>query len=290
MNILSKLVLPLTIIVIIAGYFTLFSVDERELVMKFRFGEIQRYDYTPGLYFKSPLENIRKFDKRILTLDALPAQYLTKEKKDVKVDFFVKWRIQNVLDFYKANDRGNEEVARNLIYRIINDGLRAEFSNRSIQEVISGERRDIMTTITNQTNEQVKSLGVEIVDVRIKRIDFSEQISESVFRRMEAERLRVANDYRSRGAEAAEKIRADADRQRTVIHAEAYKESQQLRGDGDGKAAEIYANAYQKDREFFNFYRSLEAYRKSFRNQNDVMVIQPDSEFFDYFKKNKPAR
>ena len=290
MDMFKKIVLPVVLFALVLSYFTLFTVDERELAMKFRFGEIQRADYEPGLKFKLPWENVRKFDSRILTLDALPASYLTKEKKDVKVDFFVKWRINDVLSFYKSNDRGNEETARNLIYRIINDGLRAEFSNRSIQEVISGERRDVMTNITNQANAQVKNLGVEIVDVRIKRIDFSEQISDSVFRRMEAERARVAKDYRSRGAEAAERIRADADRQRTVILAEAYKKAQTARGEGDAKASEIYASAYKKNPEFFSFYRSLEAYRKSFSNQNDVLVIQPDSEFFDYFKKATPRR
>ena len=282
-------VLVVAIVVALVVYASVFTVDEREWGLKFQLGEIKRVYDEPGLYFKMPLvNNVRKFDGRILTLDARPQQYLTKEKKFVNVDFFVKWRINDVRTFYQTMSGGDERVAQERIYTIINEGLRGEFSNRLIQEVISGERREIMSSITGRGNDLVSRFGVEIVDVRIKRIDFSQQISDSVFRRMEAERARVAKDLRSRGAEAAERIRADADRQRTVIIAEAYRDAQKQRGEGDAKAADIYATAYKKNPEFFAFYRSLEAYRTSFARPGDIMVLQPDSKFFEYFKTTKP--
>ena len=272
--------------VLVIGLMSVFIVDERELALKFRLGEIVKSDFDSGLYFKMPLiNNIKKFDKRILTLDARPANYLTKEKKNVNVDFFVKWRINDVETYYKAMSGGNERIAAERLYTIVNDSLRDQFSKRTIQEVISGERKQIMDTSTSVANEQVKKFGIAVVDVRVKRIDFSEDISNSVYRRMEAERTRVAKDYRSRGAEAAERIRADADRQRTVTLAEAYRDAEKTRGDGDGKAAGIYAKAYNKDREFYSFYRSLTAYKNSFNAQSDIMVIDPSSEFFKYFKK-----
>ncbi len=263
---------------------SVFTVDERELAIKFRLGEIVKADYQPGLHFQMPfINNVKKFDKRILTLDARPANYLTREKKNVNVDFFVKWRIRDVSTYYTAMS-GNERKAMERIYTTINEGLRGEFSNRSIQEVISGERAVIMDTVTKQANELLSKFGIEVVDVRIKRIDFTDTISDSVYQRMEAERLRVAKDLRSRGAEAAEKIRANADRQRTVTLANAYKEAQELRGEGDAKASEIYANAYRQDPEFFSFYRSLNAYRVTLGQEGDIMVLEPDSEFFKYFK------
>lgn len=280
--------------IVVAGFIvlsTVFTVNERELAMKFRLGEIVKTDYEPGLHFKLPfVNNIRKFDKRILTLDARPALYLTKEKKNVNVDFFVKWRIKEVATYYKSMSGGNERTAMERIYTIINDGLRDEFSKRTIQELLSGERREIMDTTTKVSNEQVKKFGIEVVDVRIKRIDYSEDISESVYNRMVAERTRVAKDYRSRGAEAAEKIRADADRQVTVLKAEAYSKSQKVRGSGDAKASEIYARAYSRNPEFYSFYRSLDAYRNVFNNEDDMLVLEPDSEFFDYFKKKRSLK
>lgn len=281
----------IAIVAILAiGLMSVFVVDERELALKFRLGEITETDFTPGLHFKVPfINNVRKFDKRILTLDSRPAIYLTKEKKNVNVDFFVKWRINDVKMYYKSMSGGNERIAAERLYTIVNDGLRDEFSKRSIQEVISGERKDIMSTSTTVANAQVSKFGIEVVDVRVKRIDFSEDISNSVYRRMEAERTRVAKDYRSRGAEAAEKIRADADRQRTVILADAYNLAEQTRGDGDAKAAGIYARAYGTNAEFYSFYRSMDAYKKSFNNKNDLMVIDPTSEFFDYFKNTTPG-
>ncbi len=271
-------------IVVILFMSSVFTVNERELAVKFRLGEIVKADYEPGLYFQMPfINNVKKFDKRILTLDARPANYLTKEKKNVNVDFFVKWRINDISIYYTAMG-GNERKAMERIYTTINESLRGEFSNRNIQSVISGERAMIMDDVTTRANEQLGKFGIKVVDVRVKRIDFTATISESVYQRMEAERTRVAKDLRSRGAEAAEKIRADADRQRTVTLANAYKEAQQLRGGGDAKASEIYAKAYKKDREFYSFYRSLIAYRTSMGRNGDIMVLEPDSDFFRYFK------
>jgi len=276
------------VVILVGALMSIFIVDERELVLKFRLGEIVKSDYEAGIYFKVPLvNNIKKFDKRILTLDARPAIYLTKEKKNVNVDFFVKWRISNVETFYKSMSGGNERIAAERLYTVVNDGLRDQFSKRTIKEVIAGEREKLMDETLIAANEQVTKFGIKLVDVRVKRIDFSEDISNSVYRRMEAERTRVAKDYRSRGAEAAERIRADADRQRTVTIADAYREAEKTRGDGDGKAANIYAKAYTKDREFYSFYRSLNAYKASFDAQSDIMVIDPSSDFFKYFKKSK---
>ncbi len=280
--------LIIAVVALIVAFNSIFIVDERELALKFRLGEIVEADFKPGIYAKIPfINNVKKFDKRILTLDARPANYLTKEKKNVNVDFFVKWRIDNVETYYKAMSGGNERIAAERLYTVVNDSLRDQFSKRTIQEVISGERKEIMDTSTQVANKQVEKFGIKVVDVRVKRIDFSEDISNSVFRRMEAERARVAKDYRSRGAEAAEKIRADADRQRTVLLAEAYREAEKIRGDGDAKAAEIYAKAYNKDKEFYSFYRSLSAYKNSFNSQSDMMVLDPSSEFFKYFKKSR---
>jgi len=284
--------LPILIAVVLiafAVYSSIFTVSERQYAIKFRLGEIVKADYKPGLHWKIPfINNIRKFDKRILTLDALPTRYLTKEKKNVNVDFFVKWRIADPLTYYKTM-AGNERTAQERIFTIINDNLRAEFSNRTIQEVISGERSEIMRASTKVLNERVHEFGIAVVDVRIKRIDYEKQISDSVYRRMASERTRVAKDLRSKGAEAGEKIRAGADRKRTVILAEAYDQAQTIRGDGDAKASEIYAKAYKKNPEFYSFYRSLEAYRNSFASKNDVMVLEPNSDFFNYFKKSTPG-
>ncbi len=277
-------ILVVIAIAVILFLSSVFTVNERELAIKFRLGEIVKADYQPGLHFQMPfVNNVKKFDKRTLTLDARPANYLTKEKKNVNVDFFVKWRINDVSTYYTAMG-GNERKAMERIYTTINEGLRGEFSNRNIQEVISGERAMVMDDVTNKANNQLSRFGIKVVDVRVKRIDFTATISESVYQRMEAERTRVAKDLRSRGAEAAERIRADADRQRTVTLANAYKEAQQLRGGGDARASEIYAKAYSKDPEFFSFYRSLNAYRSSMGREGDVMVLEPDSEFFRYFK------
>ncbi|MCW9024064.1 MAG: protease modulator HflC [Gammaproteobacteria bacterium] len=287
----SKIGIIIVLVLVgVLGLASIFTVDERELAIKFRLGEIVDADYEPGLHFKVPfINNVRKFDKRVLTLDARPANYLTKEKKNVNVDFFVKWRINDVSTYYTSMG-GNERTAMERIYTTLNEGLRGEFSNRNIQEVISGERHSIMSNMTSQANTLLGKFGIEVVDVRVKRIDFTATISESVYRRMEAERTRVAKELRSKGAEAAEKIRAEADRQRTVTLANAYKESQQTRGKGDAKASEIYAKAYKKDPEFYAFYRSLNAYRTSMGNEGDVLVMEPDSDFFQYFKDARGKR
>ncbi len=287
----SKLGILIAIaIVVILFLASVFTVNERELAIKFRLGEIIKSDYQPGLYFQTPfINNVKKFDKRILTLDARPANYLTKEKKNVNVDFFVKWRINDVSTYYTSMS-GNERKAMERIYTTINESLRGEFSNRNIQDVISGERATIMDNVNKQANKQLSKFGIKVVDVRVKRIDFTATISESVYQRMEAERTRVAKDLRSRGAEAAERIRAGADRQRTVTLANAFKEAQQLRGGGDAAASEIYAKAYSKDPEFFSFYRSLGAYRSSMGREGDIMVLEPDSEFFRYFKDARGKR
>lgn len=265
------------------GSMSFFVVEQRELAIKFRLGEFDRADYQPGIYFKIPfINNVRKFERRILTLDAQPERYLTLEKKNVIVDSFIKWRIADVASYYKTM-AGDERRAGQRLAQVIKNGLRDEFGKRTIQEAISGERAQIMNVITAQIEEQAKQFGIEVVDVRIKRIELPPEVSGSVYQRMRAERDRVAKELRSRGAEAAERIRADADRQRTVILAEAYRDSERLRGEGDGKAADIYAKAFSKDAKFYALYRSLTAYKNVFSNQGDVLVLDPKSEFFKYF-------
>ena len=269
---------------------SIFTVSERERAVMFQFGEIVRDDFKPGLYFKIPLiQNVRKFDARVLTLDSEPEEYLTSEKKNVLVDSYVKWRIENVARFFTAT--GGEVANANLrLAELIKNGLRDEFGKRTIQEVISGERAQIMDLLTVQANKLVKELGIQVVDVRIIRIEYAASISNSVYQRMEAERQRVAKDLRSRGAEAAEKIRADADRQRTVILAEAYRDAERTRGEGDATSSEIYAKAFSKNSEFYSFYRSLTAYKKTFADRSDIIVLKPDSEFFKYFNSAKGSR
>lgn len=281
----SKLVaLIVGVLVLILGYMSVFVVNEREQAIMFRLGKFERADFKPGIYMMLPfINNVQKFERRILTLDADPARFLTLEKKNVIVDTFVKWRISDVASYYKTMG-GDERRAGERLSKVINDGLRGEFGKRTIQDAISGERSEIMNVITAQIEEQVKQFGIEVVDVRIKRIELPSEVSTSVYRRMEAERARVAKDLRSRGAEAAERIRADADRQRTVILAEATRKSEQLRGEGDAQAAQIYARAYSKDERFYQLYRSLNAYRNVFSSQEDVLVIDPQSEFFKYFR------
>lgn len=272
------------IVILVIAWGSLFTVKEWERAALFKFGEIVRTDYDPGLHFKIPvINNIKKFDARIQTLDADPERYLTAEKKNVIVDSFVKWRIDNVGLYYTT--MGGDVLRANIrLSQIIKDGLRGEFGKRTIQDVISGDRNKIMDILLANTEIQATEFGIEVVDVRIKRIDLPEDISNSVYRRMEAERARTAKDLRSKGAEAAERIRADADRQRTVIVAAAFREAEQTRGQGDAKAAEIYAKAYNNDPEFYSFYRSLNAYKATFRTENDILVLEPDSDFFKYFK------
>lgn len=269
------------------AFFSLFEVKEWQRAIKFRLGEIVRTDYDPGLHWMVPfINNIRLFDGRLQTLDAQPERLLTSEKKFVIVDSFVLWRIKDVKRYY-TSVMGDPGQAGLRLEQIIKDGLRSEFSKRTIKEAISGERVQIMNTLNANANLQAQELGIEVVDVRIKRIDLPPDVSESVYLRMEAERSRVARDFRSRGAEAAERIRADADRQRTVILAEAYRDAESIRGEGDAIAAETYAKAYNKDEEFYSFYRSLDAYKRVFSGGGDVLVLEPDSEFFKYFNQAK---
>ena len=269
---------------LLAGSMSVFTVDEREKAVMLRLGEIVRADYEPGLHFKVPFVNsVRKFDGRILTLDAPPERYLTSEKKNVIVDSYVKWRIKEVGRYFRATG-GDERRAALRISQIIKDGLRSEFGKRTIQEVVSGEREEVMETLVAKANRQVDGLGVEIVDVRVKRIDLPPEVSSSVFRRMEAERERVAREFRSRGQEAAERIRAEADRKRTVILAEAYREAERIRGEGDAIAARIYAEAFRKDPDFYALYRTLAVYRSAFRGKDDVIVLDSRNEFLRYLK------
>ncbi|MCB1737609.1 MAG: protease modulator HflC [Gammaproteobacteria bacterium] len=262
---------------------TVFIVDQRERAILFRLGEIVRADFQPGLHFKVPvINNVRKFDGRILTLDSQPERYLTSEKKNVIVDSFVKWRIKDVATFYRATG-GDERRAATRLAQIIKDLLRAEFAKRTIQEVVAGERSQIMDVLSSQATQVVSDLGIDVVDVRIKRIDLPQDVSTSVYERMRAERARVAKDFRSRGEERAIRIRAEADRERTVLLAEAYRDAERLRGDGDASAAEIYAKAFERDAEFYSLYRSLLAYRTSFTSPEDVLLLKPDSDFFRYF-------
>jgi len=278
---LIKIGIPVLALVIWASVFT---VDERQKAILFKFGEILRSDFEPGLHFKMPIiNNVRKFDQRILTIDQQPERFLTAEKKDLIVDSFVKWRINDVEQYFKTT-QGDEAQAGRLLYQNINNGLRDEFGKRTVQEVIAGDRTEIMNIMTAEATEKAKTLGIEVIDVRIKKIDLPARVSDSVYRRMRAERERVARDFRSKGAEAAERIRADADRQRSVILAEAYRDSEIVRGEGDARATDIYAKAFSNDEEFYRFYRSLNAYKNNFSTSDDVILLEPDSEFFRYFK------
>ncbi len=266
-------------------YASTFVVMQYELALKLRLGEIVDSDYEPGLHFLVPvINNVQKFDGRIRTLDARPERFLTIEKKDMIVDYFVKWRISDVAQFFRSTGGSDARTARLLAERI-NTGLRDEFGKRTVQEVVSGERAEIMDKLTRVADQNANELGVEVIDVRVKQIDLPPEVSESVYGRMRAERERVARDLRAQGSEAAERIRADADRQRTVILADAFREAETLRGAGDAKAAEIFAQAYEQNAEFFAFYRRVIAYPEVFRGGSNMLVLDPTSEFFQYFNK-----
>jgi modulator of FtsH protease HflC len=284
---IKTFVIALAVVALVLIYFSVFTVDETEKAIKFRLGEVISADFDPGLHFKLPfINNVRKFDARVQTLDEPPARFLTFEMKNVIVDSFVKWRITDARQFY-TTVAGDSNVANQRLSNIVRQGLREEFGKRTIQEVISGERVQIMQVLSQQANTAAQNLGIDIVDVRIRRIDLPADVSESVFRRMQAERERVARDFRARGREASERIRADADRQREVILAEAYRDSEQIRGEGDAVAADIYAKAFTQDREFYSFYRSLGAYTRSFSDPSDILVLSPQSEFFRYFNQRQ---
>ncbi len=282
---MKNIVIFVVAVVAIAVLTMTYTVDQRETAIKFRFKEIVETDITPGLHFKLPLmENVEKFSRLILTLDAQPDRFLTYEKKYVKVDFFVKWRIADASTFYRST-RGDLIRASNRLESIMKDGLRNEFSTRTIQQAITGERGEIMTSLRKKSDSAARKLGIQIVDARVSQIDFPESVSESVFERMRSERQRVAQDFRSRGKAEGEKIRAVADRQATIIEANAYRDAEKIRGEGDAKSAEIYARAYRKDAEFFSFYRSLDAYKNALGKSGDVLVVEPDNEFFNYFNR-----
>jgi len=268
------------------GMMCVFTVSQTEKAIKFRLGEIVKADYEPGLHFKWPfINNVKKFDSRIQTMDAPPERFLTAEKKNVIVDSFVKWRIGDVTTFY-TTVAGDIDQANLRLDQIIKDAFRSEFSKREIKQLISTDRSVIREILIKNSKTIAADLGLEIVDVQVMRIDLPPEVSTSVFQRMEAERERVAREFRSQGAEAAEKIRADADRQRVVTIANAFREAEKIRGEGDAKSAEIYAKAYGQDTEFFTFYSSLNAYKNTFRG-SDIMVLDPESDFFQYFKKQK---
>ncbi|PKO83040.1 MAG: protease modulator HflC [Betaproteobacteria bacterium HGW-Betaproteobacteria-11] len=266
---------------------SLFTVDQRQYAIVFQLGEIKDVITEPGIAFKWPLiQNVRFFDKRILTLDSVePERFLTAEKKPVLVDSFVKWRIHDVRQYY-ISVSGDEMLARTRLTQTVNSGLREEFGRRTVHDVVSGERDTIMTEVRKKADADMRAIGVEIIDVRLKRVDLPPEVSESVYSRMETERKRVANGLRSQGAAEAEKIRANADRQSEVIVAEAYRDAQKIKGEGDARAASIYGKAFGANPEFYAFYRSLEAYRGSFKNKSDVLVIEPNSEFFKYLKNS----
>lgn len=264
----------------------IFTVSETEKVILLEFKKIVGTDYSPGLHIKLPYRQVKKFDDRILTLESKPERFLTSEKKNVIVDWFVKWRINDVTKFYTSVG-GDKAQANIRLDQITKDAMRNEFSKRTIRELVSSDRGRIQESLTTMVAPAVAGLGVEVTDIRVMRIDLPDEVSSSVYRRMEAERARVAREFRSRGAEAAEKIRAEADRQREVLLAEAQKEAEIRRGQGDAAAADIYAKAYSKNKDFFQFYRSLAAYRQSFKDDKSLMILSPDSEFFQYFKKTR---
>jgi membrane protease subunit HflC len=277
----------LGLIIIAAVFFILstavYTVSETETAIKLRLGEIVSVEKEPGLKFKTPfVNNVVKFDNRVQTLDAPSERFLTGEKKNVIVDSYVKWRIIDAEKFYKSTG-GNLARTNNRLAQIIKTGLKSEFSKRTIADVVSGERSEIMTSIAKLAKKDIGDFGIEIIDVRIKRIDLSQEVSNSVYRRMQAERNRVAKEFRSKGAEEAEIIQAAADKKRTIILADAYRDSEIIRGEGDAISASNYAQAYSQNADFYSFYRSLESYKKSFSGQNDIMVLNPNTQFFRHF-------
>jgi len=286
-NLMKAFLIAIAASLVVLGN-TLYVISDFERGITTRFGEIIESDIESGIHYKMPfIDEVLRFDARILTVDAQPASFFTIEKKRLIVDSYAKWRISDVETYYRAV-KGNERTAENRLAKRINDGLRNQFGTRTLREVVSGERDLLMKNITEDLNSTVlSSLGIEIVDVRVKRIDLPQEVSSQVFRRMTAERDKEAQELRSTGKEKAEKIRAFADRERTIELANAYRDAEELRGEGDAKAASIYAEAYQQDAEFYSFMRSLNAYKAAFSNKGDIMLIEPDSQFFKYLKQKK---
>jgi len=288
MSTLRKILYPALFLVFVLLTQSIFVVKETERAVKLRFGEIVEYDVEPGLHFKVPVVNtVRKFDARILTLDAAPQSYLTSEKKALTVDSFVKWRVSDVAKYYTTSG-GDEERLRRLLIQRVDAGLRNEFGSRTVKEVVSGQRDELMDKLSNQLNLIAKDeLGVEVIDLRVKKIDLPPEVSESVFNRMRTERERLAKELRAQGNEVAEKIRATADKDKTIILADAYREAEEIKGNGDATATATYANAYSKDPEFYDFTRSLKAYESTFESKSDILLINPDSDFFKYLDDSK---
>lgn len=275
------------VVLVLAGIvvsMSTFIVHERELAIKFKLGEIVESDYQPGIYFMIPIiNNIRKFDSRILTMDTPSERFLTAEKKNVIVNSFVKWQITAPKTFYTAT-AGDERQAIARMVSIINNELKGQIASKTMREVISGERAEIMQQVTDNAGVKIQDLGIELIDVRIKKVELPEEVSNTVYRRMATERQTVAREFRSRGEEQAKQIRANADRQREEILAEAYRKSEEIRGEGDALSAKTYADSFNQDKDFYSFYRSLKAYETSFGNSGDVIVLSPDSDFFKFFK------
>jgi membrane protease subunit HflC len=289
-NLTSLLIVGFLALVLLSA--SAFTVNQTQYVLVQRLGEIVAVKKEPGLYFKMPLvDNLKYFDNRILTLDwEQPAKFITSENKYMMVDSFVKWRIVDPAKYYVSIKDGGEIAAEDRLSKVVNAGLRAEFGKRTVHDVIAGERGIVMDNLRHKADQEARQMGIEVVDVRLKRVDYAEEISKSVFDRMIAERKRLANQLRSEGSAASEKIRADADKQREVIIAEAYREAQKTKGEGDASAAAIYNQSYGKNAEFYAFYRSTEAYKNSFNSKSDVMVLDPGSDFFKYMRSPGKAK
>ncbi len=280
-----SVILTIVVLMLLTLVFTAYTVDQRQAAVKFRLGEVVAIQKEPGLYFRIPMiENVRLYDTRIQTLDTKDAERIqTMEKNNVMVDSFIKYRIIDVKQFYVSTG-GDISKAEIRLGQSVNNDLREEFSKRTLADVISGERGKIMEDLRAKSDADARSIGIEVLDVRLKRVDLAKEINLKVYERMDSERKRVANELSSKGAAESEKIRADADRQREIILAEAYRDAQKIKGEGDAGAARVYAQAFTKNPEFYSFYRSMEAYRNSFRNKSDVMVLEPSSDFFKYLK------
>ena len=278
----------LALLLVIGISQSLYIVSETERAVKLRFGEIVEFDVSPGLHLKLPIVNaVRKFDARILTLDAAPQSYLTSEKKALSVDSFVKWRVSDVAKYFTTTG-GDEERLRRLLIQRVDAGLRNEFGSRTVKEVVSGQRDELMDKLANQLNIIAKDeLGIEVIDLRVKKIDLPPEVSESVYNRMRTERERLAKELRAQGNEVAERIRATADKDKTIILADAYREAEETKGNGDATATATYASAYSKDPEFYDFTRSLKAYEATFSSKSDFLLINPESDFFKYLGKSK---
>jgi len=288
MKTLRLILYPILFLVFVLLTQSIYVVKETERAVKLRFGEIVEFDVDPGIHFKLPIINtVRKFDARILTLDAAPQSYLTSEKKALTVDSFVKWRVSDVAKYFTTTG-GDEERLRRLLIQRVDAGLRNEFGTRTVKEVVSGQRDELMDKLANQLNLIAKDeLGVEVIDLRVKKIDLPPEVSESVFNRMRTERERLAKELRAQGNEVAEKIRATADKDKTIILADAYRKAEETKGNGDATATATYANAYSKDPEFYDFTRSLKAYQSTFESKSDILLINPDSDFFKYLDDSK---